>query len=297
MGGWNAWRSGPGRRPTQARDGRSTTAAQEGVLLRQVMALLDEEGAEGMGLGGPAMPPDDDFEAEMAGEGVDGARDEDGEEELIPDRADRDGAGSQAFEQSPNSVQEGEEAGPRGRPAPPASRADEPDDERSEAGSGSLGGGDSLAAQVKLYDPAVESLLIYNQRVQRVAKALVTMGIEVSDWELDVLYFQSSIIHEEAMSSAGALTRDKPKEAVRRLKAKWMEMAKDPTAEVNTVGMTAISELIEHYGGRISVSPGKAFSTPSTGPKEASERDGLGPTPERGRPEEASCAPWSSAES
>ena len=295
MGRWNSWRSGPGRRPTQGRDGRSTTPAQEGVLLRQAMELLDDPEAADFVAAAPEPPPEPRPEIEVVVDGQGGVEEEEDEEELVPDTAEADGAGSAAYGQSPPSQEGGEPAGPGGRLGPQGGRAESVEEDGSEAGSGFVVGVESLSSQVKVYNPETESLMNYNQRVSRVAKALVNMGVEVSEWELDVLFAQASFIHEESMKSAGALSLDRPREAVERLKARWMGIINEPSSEANTVAMTALSELIEHFGGKISSSPGKAFSTPSTGPREVSRKDaaksppGNAPSPvgPEGVPEEA----------
>ena len=82
MGSWYEWRSGAGRRPTRARDGRGTTPAQEGEMLRQAMALLDDEEAADYVAAAPEVLPEGGPEIEVVVDGAGGVGEEDDEEEL-----------------------------------------------------------------------------------------------------------------------------------------------------------------------------------------------------------------------
>ena len=85
MSRWNAWRSGPGRRPTQARDGRGTTPAQEGGLLRQAMVLLDDPEAADFIAAAPENPPEAQPEIEIVIGGQGGAEEGEEDEDEFPD--------------------------------------------------------------------------------------------------------------------------------------------------------------------------------------------------------------------
>ena len=222
---WQAWRRGPGKRPTVRRDGRGLRTQEEVALWREVMTALYGEGrADELGSEGEEEEPAD-LPVVPASVPV----------PLTPSHS----PGSAASEQG------------RGDNSPrPSSVA---------SGGASVS---SLQAKLKaLYDPSGEDLGAYLMRMGRTIEALTTLGASAPAGALEKCTRKAELV-VELYAEHGSLERAR---AVRFLRDRFLAHAQDEniSSEEKDLSIAAIGELIEQLGGRPSASPEKLFSTPS----------------------------------
>ncbi|CAJ1420832.1 unnamed protein product, partial [Effrenium voratum] len=247
---WQAWRRGPGRRPTRRVDGRGIRTAEEVELWRSVMAALyGEERVDDL---------EEEEEAEVEGPPQ-------GPLALVPVRpaGSTEETGADAAPQPIGLVGAGAGTptggvGAGGRVSP-----------RSSAGSSAPGADEVRQRIFASHDPRQSSLEAFLSKMRRLVSAMEVFGMALAQEEVDQLELRARV----------------PK-MVMYLRDKFMSVALEEGATSEEKGkMTlGLAAVIQDLGGRVSSKPGKVFSTPSDELKEEEPPRGQ----KRAVPEDAS---------
>ena len=261
---WQQWRKGPGLRPTVRVDGQGTTTAEEVAIWEAVMASrYGSEVLQGL---------------------ADDEASQNGSEELVPEaegRGRRSGVGSlptsgagatqaarraEAAGVGPLGSDDGV-PGTRGvTPERVAGRTLRPhpsNESDNSSQSGVVTPGALKDRLFRLYDPAKESLEVYNGRVDRMVDAMETLGQD-TDGDAVVLLKAKAEILAHLWDLSGKQPY-RPQQGIQFLKEMFIAVSTDNSlrpdeSELKTL---AIAELVRALGGRESSDPEKLFSSPS----------------------------------
>ena len=227
---WQAWRRGPGMRPTRKRDGRGIRTGDEVALWKEVMTALYGEGRAGA----------------LQSEGEE-------EEELVP--------------VVPSLPAGGGPVGLGGFSTPPYSPSFLGSEEgRQSPRPSSVGSGSASVSSLKgrldaLYDPANEEFSAYLARMGRVISALRSLDASVPPKTLEKITKKAELMIE-LHAEFGGVERGR---GVRFFRDKFVRTVQDESldSEERELTIVALGEIIEKLGGKLSASPEKLFSTPS----------------------------------
>ena len=260
---WQQWRKGPGLRPKVRVDGQGTTTAEEVAIWEAVMAsrygpealeaLADDEASDGSGELAP------EARGRGRGSGVSAHPTPGATGDTATVRASAGGAEASLGEG-------GRDTGagvttPVRRPS--RTLRPSPSNEGDSSQSGPVTPGALRERLFRLHDPAKETLVAYEDRVDRMADAMETLGNDV-DWDALTLLKAKAGILQQLWELNGSRPY-KPNQGVQYLKDMFIAVTTDDSlsrddSELKTL---AIAELVKAWGGRESSDPDKLFSTPS----------------------------------
>ena len=262
---WQQWRKGPGLRPTVRVDGQGTTTAEEVAIWAAVMeARYGAEALEGLADDEASNDGSEELVPEVRGSG------RPGEEPSLPAAAPTSTAATApvAGLAAAADLLGGVGGVPGAGVETPVRGARRvlravPSNESDSSQSGAVTPGALEDRLFRLYDPAKETLEVYNGRVDRMVDAMETLGQDTDGDAVVLLKVKAEILLE--LWKRNGNKPYLPSVGVRLLKEMFFSATVDTelSKEESEQKCLAISELVRSLGGKESSDPEKLFSAPS----------------------------------